>query len=312
MTEPYPTYEIHPGDRLYPSMVAELSDAPRTLYVRGDPEVLTMPSLSIIGSRKASPYGIACAELAARVAVEAGVNVVSGGAIGCDQASGWEALNRGGRHVIVLGTGADVVYPRSSAGLIARTLERGGAIVSLCPWGTGPRKFAFPRRNRVIAALSAALFISEAGMPSGTFSTAECAMDLGRELLVVPGSILSPESRGTNYLISNGACCIVDEESIEVAISRIYETLRFSHPSAPGVADLTPEQQTVMHALIASPLKVDEISALMGLDAVGTLKLLGSLEVAGAIERMMDGRYAPSKFALHAQTPFGHNGKRLK
>lgn len=240
-----------------------------------------------------------------------GLTVVSGGAVGCDQASGWAAVNAGGRHVLVLGTGADVVYPRSSAGLIARTLDTGGAVVSISPWGMGPRKFAFPRRNRVIAALSQALFVSEAGMPSGTFSTAEAAMDLGRELLAVPGSILSPESRGTNYLIANGACCIIDEESIEMAISRIYGTLRYSRPDAPGIADLDATQQTVMHALIASPLKVEDIATLVSLDAVGVLKLLGSLELEGLIERMMDGRYAPSKFALHAQTPFGHNGKRV-
>ena len=99
-------------------------------------------------------------------------------------------------------------------------------------------------------------------------------MDLGRELLAVPGSILSPESRGTNYLIANGACCIIDEESIEMAISRIYGTLRYSRPDAPGIADLDATQQTVMHALIASPLKVEDIATLVSLDAVGVLKLL--------------------------------------
>lgn len=301
-------YELHPGDDLYPSCVLELSDAPRTLYVRGNPAILSEPSLSIIGARKASPYGIACSEIAAKVAVQAGLAVVSGGALGCDQASGWAALNEGGRHVVVLGTGADVAYPRSSGGLIARTIENGGAVVSLSPWGCGVRKFAFPRRNRVIAALSAALFISEAGMPSGTFSTAETAMDLGRELLVVPGSIFSPESRGTNYLISNGACCIVDEESIEVAISRIYGSLRFTRPDAPGFSGLDDFQRRVMHALIASPMRADEISSMASLDAAGTLKLLGSLELEGLVERLLDGRYAPTKFALNAQTPFGHGG----
>lgn len=311
MTDDYPRYEIHPGDALYPPEVAELSDCPRTLYVRGDPTALTLPSISIIGSRKASPYGLATCELTAKIAVEAGLAVVSGGALGCDQTAGWAALNNGGTHVVVLGTGADVAYPKASAGLIARALATGGAVVSLAPWGTGPHKFAFPKRNRVIAALSQALFIGEAGMPSGTFSTAECAMDLGREVLVVPGSIFSPESRGTNYLISNGACCIVDEGSIEMAISRIYGTLRYSRPAAPGVADLTSQQREVLHALIASPLKADDIAALLHLDAVGTLKLLGSLELEGLIERLLDGRYAPSKFALHAQTPFGHNGKRV-
>ena len=144
-------YELHPGDVLFPAAVLELSDVPQTLFVRGDPEVLSTPALSIIGARKASPYGLAVAELAAKVAVEAGVTVVSGGAVGCDQASGWAAVNAGGRHVVVLGTGADVIYPRSSAGLIARTIDTGGAVVSISPWGMGPRKFAFPRRNRVIA-----------------------------------------------------------------------------------------------------------------------------------------------------------------
>ncbi len=186
------TFELHPGDALYPETVLELSDVPQTLYVRGNPEALSTPALSIIGARKASPYGLAVAELAAKVAVEAGVTVVSGGAVGCDQASGWAAVNAGGKHVVVLGTGADVVYPRSSAGLITRTLDTGGAVVSISPWGMGPRKFAFPRRNRVIAALSQALFVSEAGMPSGTFSTAEAAMDLGRELLAVPGRSCRP------------------------------------------------------------------------------------------------------------------------
>ena len=86
-------FELHPGDALYPDTVLELSDVPQTLFVRGDPEVLSTPALSIIGARKASPYGLAVAELAAKVAVEAGVTVVSGGAVGCDQASGWAAVN---------------------------------------------------------------------------------------------------------------------------------------------------------------------------------------------------------------------------
>ena len=98
-------------------------------------------------------------------------------------------------------------------------------------------------------------------MPSGTFSTAEAAMDLGRELLAVPGSILSPESRGTNYLIANGACCIIDEESIEMAISRIYGTLRYSRPDAPGIADLDATQQTVPSSPRRSRLKTSPHSS---------------------------------------------------
>ncbi len=129
--------------------------------------------------------------------------------------------------------------------------------------------------------------------------------------LAVPGSILSPKSRGTNYLIANGACCIIDEELIETVIVTMYLRPALLAPDAPGIADLDPTQQTVMHALIASPLKVDDIAALVSLDAVGVLKLLGSLELEGLIERMMDGKACALQFALHAQTPFGHNGKRV-
>ncbi|MFR2032104.1 MAG: DNA-processing protein DprA [Collinsella sp.] len=258
-----------------------------------------MPAISIIGARKASPYGTG-AVAGCGVAVEAGVTVVSAARslrpdlAGCGQR--WRQTRRGA------GTAPMRVYPLERGSLLrARSIR----VARSC---RSPRRawvlaVCLSARNRVIAALSQALFVSEAGMPSGTFSTAEAAMDLGRELLAVPGSILSPESRGTNYLIANGACCIIDEESIEMAISRIYGTLRYSRPDAPGIADLDPTQQTVMHALIASPLKVDDIAALVSLDAVGVLKLLGSLELEGLIERMMDGRYAPSKFALHAQTP---------
>ncbi len=304
-------YELHPGDGLFPATVLELSDVPQTLFVRGDPEVLSTPALSIIGARKASPYGLAVAELAAKVAVEAGVTVVSGGAVGCDQASGWAAVNAGGKHVLVLGTGADVVYPRSSAGLIARTIDTGGAVVSISPWGMGPRKFAFPRRNRVIAALSQALFVSEAGMPSGTFSTAEAAMDLGRELLAVPGSICRPSRAGPTISLPTGPAASLTRSPSRWPSLESTVPCAIRVPMRPVSRIWTPTQQAVMHALIASPLKVDDIAALVSLDAVGVLKLLGSLELEGLIERMMDGRYAPSKFALHAQTPFGHNGKRV-
>ena len=222
---------IERGSDGYPPGVLDLANAPKRLYMLGNPEALQGPAIAIVGTRRPTPYGIALTELAAELAVEAGITVVSGGAIGCDQAAGMKALACGGIHVVVLGCGADVIYPSSSRELIDKTLEAGGAVVSIAPWGTKPQRFLFPQRNRVIAALSEAVFIGEAGMPSGTFSTAEAAMELGREVLVAPGSVFSPESRGANYLISVGACCITDEESLEIALSRIYGVLR--HPHGP-------------------------------------------------------------------------------
>lgn len=297
--------ELMRGDALYPPLVAALPDAPPTLYVRGDPRVLTSPCISIVGSRRATPYGEAVAEMVARIAAESGITVVSGGALGVDQVAGTAALDAGGRHVVVLGCGADVVYPESSRPLIDRVLSSGGAVVSLDHWGMDPRRWSFPRRNRVIAGLSLATVVTEAAMPSGTFTTAEAATELDRELLVLPGSILSPESAGSNYLISVGATMIVDEESIEVAISRIYGTLRFCRPAPRGNSGLNAREQRVLKNLVASPMRLDDLACSLGLGAQECLMVLSVMELNGFVEQTMDGRFSASKSALHALTALG-------
>lgn len=307
MTRSDDRIEIALGDPLYPACVSELPDAPGVLYVRGDPKVLDRPSLSIVGSRKATPYGLAIAEMAGRIAAESGLAVVSGGARGCDQAAGLASIDAGGVHVVVLGTGADVVYPASARRLIERALDGGGAVVSLEPWGTPPQRWAFPKRNRVIAALSSATLVSEAGMPSGTFSTAEAAVSLDREVLAVPGSVFSPESRGSNYLIANGACCIADEEALEVAISRIYGTLRFARCDASDTVKLSQCDQEIVSTLIANPQRVEELAWHRGEDSLTCLRHLSRLELDGVVVRLADGRYSLTKSALHARTRLGHN-----
>lgn len=300
--------ELVLGQAGYPACVGELADAPPRLYVRGNSELLGAPALAVIGSRRATPYGMALAEMAARIAAQSGLAVVSGGAIGCDQAAGCAALSAGGKHIIVLGSGADVVYPATARALVERTLETGGAIVSLEPWGFKPRPWTFPKRNRVIAALAQALFVTEAGLPSGTFSTAEASFELGREVLAAPGSILSPQSRGANDLIASGACCIVDEDALEMAISRIYGLLRFERPAAPGVTGLDAAEKRALDMLVANPLRAEELAAALHQDGVSCARLLSSMQVAGTVERLWDGRWAPSKQSLHALTPLGDNG----
>ncbi len=298
-------FELGLSDPLYPSCVKELKDPPETLYVRGDPTVLSKPSLSIVGSRNATPYGLEVARCAGLLAAESGIIEVSGGARGVDQAGAWGAVDAGGVHVMVVGTGADVIYPASSRRLVERTLADGGAVVSPFPWGMQPLRWAFPKRNRVIAALSEALFVTEASMPSGTFSTAEAAMELGRELLVAPGSILSPESRGSNYLISNGATCIVDEESIEVAISRIYGRLRRERVQGAKKSGLNAKEQRAISALVAAPMRADDLASHMGMNAIECLRFLGQMELKGLAERLVDGRYAPTRAYLGGLAGFG-------
>ena len=298
---------IDPDSPWYPEKLKRLPSPPPHLFARGNPDVLSEPCISIIGTRHPTPYGEAITEMAARIAADAGLHVVAGGAIGCDQLAGSEALRCGAAHIMVLGSGADVVYPRTSAALIDDTLENGGAVISLEQWGTQPMRYTFPKRNRVIAALSDAVFIAEAGMPSGTFSTAECAMQIGHEVLVAPGSIFSPMSLGTNYLIANGATCIGDEEALEVAISRIYGRLRRYRQQCAQADGLRGEARRVVEALVASPARMEEISAMLQRDVLDTMELVSSLEVDGVIERLPDGRFAASKETLHARTSIGQN-----
>ncbi len=300
-------FELDQHDSGYPSDLLSLPDAPQRLYVRGNPEVLCRSGLAIIGTRRSTPYGEAACELAACIAVESGVSVISGGAVGCDQAAGHETVKRGGCHVVVLGCGADVIYPASSESLIDHVIRQDGAVVSIVPWGTQPKRYLFPKRNRIIAALSRAVFIAEAGLPSGTFSTAEAALELGREVLAVPGSIFSPLSRGTNHLISEGACCIADEEAIEIAISRIFGTLRFTHAAQKRVAYADATTDRAMELLITAPMRSEELARALSIDSRSALELLGDLIITGDVEQQIDGRFTASKAALHARTSFGHN-----
>ena len=290
-------WEIRRGDEDYPDALEDLSSPPDVIYGLGDPRVLACPSLAIVGARRATPYGLAIAEMAARVASECNVVVVSGGAMGCDHAAGRAALSAGGRTIVVSGCGADVVYPSTSRDVFEGAVARGGAVVSAERWGSGPRRWAFPKRNALIAALSRVLIVTEAGQRSGTMSTADSAAELGRTVYAIPGSIFSPNSSGTNRLICEGARVIPDEQSLAVAISLDFGVVRFSQQ------DRRPEMGPVMSALMASPSRPDELAARLGESVLTILKSLTELESRGMVERLPDGRYSPTQSCL-----LGHNG----
>lgn len=295
-------WELRVGDDGYPPSLLDLPRPPEVLYGVGAAEALLADSVSIVGARLATPYGLACARMAGRVAAECGVTVVSGGARGCDHEAGRAALDAGGATVVVPGCGADVLYPLSSDALFADAVERGGCVVSIEPWGTPPVKFTFVRRNDVIAALSRSLVVCEAGRPSGTFRTATTAAELGRRVYAVPGSIFSPTSQGANWLIESGAAVVSDEEALEALVSLDYGKLRMS-PGARGRA----VGGKLMAALVASPLGIDEVGSLMGTSVPETLALLSELEAAGLVCQLADGRFAPTKGAL-----LGQNGSSDK
>ncbi len=268
------------GDAEYPSLLAETPDPPKRLYGLGRPSALR-PGLAMIGSRKATPYGLRCARMFAGWAALAGLTVISGAAIGCDSEAHRAALASEGPSVAVLGCGPDVDYPRRSADIL-RVMRSEHAVVSELPFGVQPTRWSFVRRNRIIAGLARAVLVVEAGLPSGTFSTADAALEAGRDVLAVPGSILSNESRGANRLIRQGAAPITDIAELAASLD-IEGVASGGGPAGPSDA--------VMCALAADPLRPDDLARALGIDIVSAARTLGRLESTGSIVRYPDGRY---------------------
>ena len=212
---------LTPNSGHYPSALLTVEGPPQHLYYVGHKEALDQPALAIVGSRQATEYGLGCARVFARRAAERGLAVVSGGAIGCDQAAHQGALDIGVPTIVVLGCGADVIYPGRARALFADIIASGGVLISELPWQTPPLGWAFRRRNRLIAGLGLATLIIEAGLPSGTFSTADATLEQGKDLLAIPGSIFSKQSRGSNRLIAQGAYPVIDTASFDDALASI-------------------------------------------------------------------------------------------
>jgi DNA processing protein len=203
------------NDPCYPDRLLDLSDPPNSLYIYGDIQLLSLPMLAIVGSRAASPAGIKNAHFFARALSEAGYLVVSGLARGIDGAAHWGALGPKREHptLAVCGTGLDIVYPREHLGLASAIGQRGLLISELAP-GLGPKAWHFPRRNRIIAALSLGILVIEAAERSGSLITARLGCELGREVFAIPGSIHSPVSRGCHQLLQQGAKLVQSPQDI--------------------------------------------------------------------------------------------------
>lgn len=227
-------------DPLYPELLMEIPDPPKQLYVIGSLEGFKQ-GLAISGPRKATEYGRRLAALMAQSASLNGASIVTGGARGIDEAairavvSLYEdatRLNEAGAsddyplpqpQYVVLGGGCDVVYPSKNFDLFQKVIDQGGAIISEYEWEIEPQAWQFRARNRIIAGMCKALLVPEAGIPSGTFITADRALDYGREVWAIPGPIDSPQSKGTNKLIAEGATCIYDDSSFADAIHSVFQ-----------------------------------------------------------------------------------------
>jgi DNA processing protein len=272
----------------YPRLLMEIPDAPPYLYVLGDLEG-DETAVAIVGSRRASQYGLCTATRLARELAAQRVTVISGMARGIDTAAHWGALKGGGRSIAVLGCGIDVVYPPEN-GALYQALARDGALVTEFPMATAPLAENFPRRNRIISALSRGVVVVEAGEASGSLITAQFALEQGREVFAVPGNVTLSGSRGVNRLIKEGAKLVEGVEDIleELAIEPLPDAKPASHPGF----SLTPQEAEIYLLLCQGPLQIDDIIVQSALTAGEVSATLLRLELKGAIVQLPGKHFA--------------------
>ena len=288
------------GETEYPQPLAAVRGAPAALYVAGNVAALNAPQLAMVGARKASPLGRAIARELADALTRLGLTITSGLAAGIDAASHEGALGAGGNTVAVLGTGLDRIYPAENAGLAAR-IRATGALVSEFPPRTRLRRQHFPQRNRIISGLALGTLVVEAAQGSGSLITTDHALEQGREILAVPGSIRSPLSWGCHKLIREGAHLVEGAPDVLAALqfNQGIQSLRSGAPGgsgglrhAPGSgAPLDKEYEMLLDALGFEPATIDTLIARSGLSGESIASMLLILELEGRIAPYPGGLY---------------------
>lgn len=280
---------IERKDARYPSLLAHVSDAPERLYVRGNIELLNSFCFGVVGTRKASDYGLqVTAEIVGQLAIN-GLTIVSGLAIGIDSAAHRATLAAGGNTIAVFGTGVDdaSVFPTDNVKLAHQILEHRGLLVSEYPPGTHGQIFTFPKRNRIISGLSRGVLVVEADRKSGSLITAECALDQNRDVFAVPGSIYWPRSIGANLLIQQGARPVM-------SATDILESYKLRQIPLPEQALSTsdPVQECILALLREhGPLHMEQILAQSKKDPSMVMSALTLLELRDIISHQGGGIY---------------------
>ena len=268
----------------YPQALLETADPPLLLFVKGRVELLCRPALAVVGSRTATPRGARDAEAFAQVLSDAGLTIISGLALGIDGAAHRGGLSGASSSVAVVGTGLDKVYPARNREL-AHRLATEGALISEFPLGTPPLAANFPRRNRVISGLARGCLVVEAALPSGSLITARQALEQGRDVFAVPGSIHSPLSKGCHWLIKQGAKLV---ETAQDVLEDLGMSSPSSHATDPGPS-LQPHESTVLAAMAFEPVDADTICQRTGLAPETTAEILLRLELDGHVSRLPGG-----------------------
>lgn len=268
----------------YPAWLRMVPDPPPVLWVRGGLSVLEQTSVAIVGSRSASQYARQVARTLAAGLADAGIVVTSGMARGVDGAAHEASLAAGGRTIAVFGTGVDVVYPAEHAAL-AQRIAASGLLVSELPLGTQPLPWHFPRRNRIISGLSRAVVVVEASEKSGSLITAKMALEQGREVMAVPGSVLYGRNSGAHALIKDGAMPVETAADILEALGLDRKALRGGGAGPEGPVE------SALYEAGALGIAVEELGIATARDAARLAGDLTRLELDGKVERLAGGRY---------------------
>jgi len=295
------------ADQLYPENLREIFDPPAVLWVRGEVQTLSLPSIAVVGTRHPTPYGAGMAEMLSRDLAQRGLVILSGMARGIDTAAHKGALAAKRPTVAVWGTGIDVIYPKENKSLSEQMVAGGGAIISEYPLGVYPAPQNFPRRNRILSGMSIGVLVVEAAEYSGTRVTARCALEQNRDVYAVPGNVTTKNAWGPNTLIKQGAKLTATWEDVwEELPTPIRLRLEGEHGLASkgqGAASLfTEEPLPASEASVMAVLRHDEALQLdeimekleSELTSAEVFTALFELELAGRVRQLPGKNYVKS------------------
>ncbi|MFZ3151956.1 MAG: DNA-processing protein DprA [Anaerolineaceae bacterium] len=275
------------NDPNYPRYLKEINQPPPVLYYRGSIEPQDELAIAIVGTRNVTSYGRQLTKDTAAYLAGNGVTIVSGLARGVDAIAHQAALDIGGRTLAVLGCGVDVIYPPEHRKLAEKIIRQGALISDYFP-GTQPEGANFPPRNRIISGLSRGTVVIEAGERSGALITAKFSVEQGREVFAVPGSVLSPMSRGTNNLLASGAIPMTNPA---IVLDSLQLASRVSLPTAER-PPVEPEEERLLRALGQETMHVDDLCARLDLSIEKVNALMTMLELKGLVTRVRGMEYS--------------------
>ncbi len=282
-------------DSEYPERLKEIDDRPPVIYIKGNLIAEDAWSIAVVGTRRATVYGRQVTDEIVTDLSRRKITIISGLARGIDTVAHKAALEAGGRTIAIFGCGLDLVYPADNLNLARRIIEQ-GALVSEYPLGTQPRADNFPRRNRIMSGMSLGVLVIEAGEQSGALITAHQALEQNREVFAIPGSILSPASRGTNRLIQEGAKLVRNYndvlEELNICITEQQLDLDIKEPGT-----ITDTENLILQCLSGELSHIDEICRRSQLPISAVSSLLSIMELRGIVKQVGNMQYTINKEA---------------